>query len=297
MSESASVTIAAASAEGLALRPSFELGALPPPPAASAIAADETVAARDLPAPVTAWEPWLLTLVAVLATVGWWLERRRRRRLQTEKDSILWAGVQPLSSSIITSAGQIESLPVGLPAVDVKASQSLPPFGDNVSRREATLIDLHQLESRLRRRRERGDLLGAVAVLQEHLGAFRYTSPWVFLELRELHHLLAREQDWELAREEFRTRFAQKAPLWQAPSTADAQLADDVQICSELAPEWPYREARMVVLRWMMGEPEIGQTTYRPPILALGVYRDLLMLDRLLDPVMTVRPAPPDSWL
>jgi hypothetical protein len=236
-------------------------------------------------------------LVAPLACVGWWLERRRRRRLETEKDSILWAGVQPPGSSIITSGSEVESMPGMAPAADVKASVSLPPVGESVSRREATLIDLHQLEGRLRRRRERGDLLGAVEVLQQHLAGFRYTSPWVFLELRELDHLLGREQEWELAREAFRTRFAQKAPLWQAPSTAEARLADDPEILRELIPEWPYREARMVVLRWMMGEPEIGQMTYRPPILALGVYRDLLFLDRLLDEVVTLRPAPPDSWL
>lgn len=313
MSEAASVLtapVAAASAEGLALRPSTELGVLPrsPPrvrPSAPtegsalspASTPAETAGAGALAMLPSAWEPWFLMLVALLASAGWWLERRRGRRLTTEKDSILWAGVQPPSSSIITSAGEEETVPKAALATDVKASASLPPFGESVSRREATLIDLHQLEGKLRRRRERGDLLGAVEVLQQHLAGFRYTSPWVFLELRELHHFLAREQEWELAREAFRTRFAQKAPLWQAPSTADAQLANDMQICGELIPEWPYREARMVVLRWMMGEPEIGQTTYRPPILALGVYRDLLFLDRLLDPVMTTRPSPPDSWL
>jgi hypothetical protein len=283
-----------ADAEGLVLRPSLELATIPArrqtasatPPAAGS----EGSGAASLA------EAWLLMLVAVLATLGWWLERRRRRRLETEKDSILWADVQPPASSVITSAGEAESVP-GLPVPDIKASLSLPPVGESVSRREATLIDLHQLQARLRRRRERGDLVGAVEVLQQHLAGFRYTSPWVFLELRELDHLLAREQEWELAREAFRTRFAQKAPLWQAPSTADAQLADDPQIVNEMVEEWPYREARMVVLRWMMGEPEIGQLTYRPPILALGVYRDLLFLDRLLDDVAVVRPAPLDSWL
>jgi len=282
---------AAAPANGLVLRPSTELGVLPGPPPAGTVpsGAEDLLPWPDIP------QAWLVTGFAVLASAGWLLERRRRRRLETEKDSILWAGVQPPASSIITTLGDDETAPAGLPPV--VAPPRPPAFGESASHREATLIDLHQLDGRLRRRRARGDLLGAVALLQQHLVDFRYTSPWVFLELRELHHLLAREQEWELAREAFRVRFSQKAPLWQAPSTADAQLADDAQICGELMPEWPYREARMVVLHWMLGAPENRQPGFRPPILALGVYRDLLFLDRVLDPIMLTHPPLTDSLL
>lgn len=279
----------AATADGLVLRPSTELGALPaPPPAMTASSQEDPLSWPDIP------QAWLFSGLALLASAGWLLERRRR--LETEKDSILWAGVQPTASSIITTLGDDETQPVGLPPV-APPPPCPPAFGESVSHREATLIDLHQLDGRLRRRRARGDLLGAVSLLQQHLVDFRYTSPWVFLELRELHHLLAREQEWELAREAFRARFSQKAPLWQAPSTADAQLADDAQICSELVPEWPYREARMVMLHWLLGAPEHRQQGYRPPILALGVYRDLLFLDRVLDPIMLTHPPLTDSLL
>jgi hypothetical protein len=282
---------AAAPANGLVLRPSTELGALPAPPSASATPS----ASGDLPSLADIPPAWLIAGFALLASAGWLLERRHRRRLETEKDSILWAGVQPPASSIITAPEDDETQPSTLaPAV---APPRPPAFGESASHREATLIDLHQLDSRLRRRRTRGDLLGAVSLLQQHLADFRYTSPWVFLELRELHHLLAREQEWELAREAFRARFLQKAPLWQAPSTADSQLADDVQICGELIPEWPYREARMVVLHWMLGAPDNRQQDFRPPILALGVYRDLLFLDRVLDPIMLTHPPLTDSLL
>jgi hypothetical protein len=238
---------------------------------------------------------WLIGGLALLASAGWLLERRRRRRLEAEADSILWADVQAPASSIITTPANEDTEPVALPAL--AAPHRPQAFGASPSHREATLIDLHQLDGRLRRRRTRGDLLGAVSLLQQHLADFRYTSPWVFLELRELHHLLGREQEWELAREAFRVRFSQKAPLWQAPSTADAQLADDAQICSELVPEWPYREARMVVLHWMLGAPENRQQDFRPPVLALGVYRDLLFIDRVLDPIMLIHPPPTDSLL
>ena len=94
-----------------------------------------------------------------------------------------------------------------------------PPPTTAGARREATLSDLHELDGRLRRRRASGDLLAAVLLLQQLVAAFRFTSPWVFLELRELYHLLSRERDWELAPEVFQLRFGQRAPLWQAPST------------------------------------------------------------------------------
>ncbi len=90
-------------------------------------------------------------------------------------------------------------------------------IGETNSRREATLIDLHQLRGKLKRRRERGDNVAALLLLQQHLVDFRYTSPWVFLELLELYRLLDRPHEWDIARDAFRKRFGQNAPSWAAP--------------------------------------------------------------------------------
>ena len=279
------------------MRASPQLQAVPlqrPPPASSPASRAATQPAPS--GPTTGNSPlWLLVGLAGLASAGWLLERRRRRELETEKDSVLWAGVQPPGSSIITEVHGIDQdhdsdpsqspLPTGLPPTTAS------------SRREATLTDLHELDGRLRRRRASGDLLAAVLLLQQHIADFRFTSPWVFLELRELYHLLSRERDWELARELFLLRFGQRAPLWQAPSTADAQLVEDAVICDEILPLWPFREARVAMLRWVLGEPETPGQPSRPPVLALGVYRDLLFLDRLLDRVLMTRPPAVDSLL
>ena len=126
---------------------------------------------------------------------------------------------------------------------------------------------------------------------------FRYTSPWVFLELRELYKVLDRQSEWDVARDAFRKRFGQNAPQWASPSTEDAQLLDDAQLCAELTSYWPYREARMFVLRWMLGEHEMRQKCSGPPLLALGVYRDIMELDPILDEVMVVRTQVSDSLL
>lgn len=288
--------------DGLALRSSRELAQLPisrPPlviPEVRIVAPVQagTVSADAFDGP----DPWLWIGLATLAGAGWFMERRRRQRLEAENDSILWADVQPPSSSIITTAGEFEST---LPP-DARAAAPAPPpqepiGGHAVSHREATLFDLQQLHARLRRRRARGDLLAAVSLLQQHVADFRYTSPWVFLELREVLMQLGREQEWEAARAIFRERFGQKPPVWQAPSTGDVQLADDVNITSELMAQWPYREARMVILHWLLGEPESRQQGYAAPLLALGVSRDLLFLDRLLDAAMIERPPSTDFML
>lgn len=283
--------------DGLQLRASPQLEAVPlhrPRPAsapASATATPTGVSGRTLGnSPL-----WLLVGLAALASAGWLLERRRRRELETEKDSVLWAGVQPPGSSIITELSDGEAVDDDAPSRPPLPSAAPPTTAG--ARREATLTDLHELDGRLRRRRASGDLLAAVLLLQQHVADFRFTSPWVFLELRELYHLLSRERDWELAREVFQLRFGQRAPLWQAPSTAEAQLADDRVICDELVPQWPFREARVAMLRWVLGEPETPGEPYHPPVLALGVYRDLLFLDRLLDRVLITRAPAVDSLL
>jgi hypothetical protein len=293
--------------DAVVLRQSVQLGTVPAPAASRPL--EKTVggaATTDLGAPdsfaghfaraLNDSPAWVLLGLAALASAGWVVERRRRRELETEKDSVLWADVQPPGTSIVTNLDAL--FQEELADHDGDGLATAPPQSTTIaSRREATLIDLHQLDSKLRRRRIRGDLLSATLLLQQHLADFRYTSPWVFLELRELHHLLGREQEWELAREAFRARFAQRAPVWQAPSTAHVQLADDDAICGEVAAQWPYREARMVVRRWVLGEGESAQGQGPVPILALGVYRDLLFLDRLLDRIMLTRPPIEDSLL
>lgn len=275
--------------------PQLQAVPLPRPPPASSPAGRAATQQPAPSGPTTGNSPlWLLVGLAGLASAGWLLERRRRRELETEKDSVLWAGVQPPGSSIITEVDDGE-------ADHDSAASEPPPTGlpptTASARREATLTDLHELDGRLRRRRASGDLLAAVLLLQQHIADFRFTSPWVFLELRELYHLLSRERDWELAREVFLLRFGQRAPLWQAPSTADAQLVEDPVICDEILPLWPFREARVAMLRWVLGEPETPGQPSHPPVLALGVYRDLLFLDRLLDRVLITRPPAVDSLL
>jgi hypothetical protein len=309
----------------LALQSSFELSFVPPerpaPAASAAASAPEvpTVAAvpQSLPDPMIAnaqTEPdavaprqpaqrtpastWLLASVAMLAAVGWVIERRRRYLLETEKDSVLWAHVQPPSSSIVTTAAGLDDiLPDSPNPAEAARAIYVTAIGETNSRREATLIDLHQLDAKLQRRRKRGDTVAAVLLLQEHLVDFRYTSPWVFLELRELYKVLDRQKEWEIARQAFRQRFGQNAPMWDSPSTDVTELLADRQLCGALVRDWPFREARMFVLRWMLGEHDMRQKCSGPPLLGLGVYRDLMLLDEVLDEVIVARPALSDSLL
>lgn len=240
----------------------------------------------------------LWAAAAVVFATGWIVERRRRLLLETEKDSILWADRQPPGSSIITTAGRLDDiLPDSPNAAESARAIYVSPVGETTSRREATLIDLQQLHGKLRRRRNRGDVIASTLLLQQHLADFRYTSPWVFLELRELYRQLGREKEWEVARMAFRKRFGQNAPAWDAPSTEDASLLDDRQLCDGMARDWPYREARMFVIRWMLGDPKMRQQSSGPPLLGLGVYREMLLLDGVLDEVMDNRTIPADSLL
>lgn len=320
--------------DGLALRPSVELSHLPTAPGVPA--AERTIPVEPVPGgpgvPVPPVHPpvnaapspslidahaqselplsaalasqrpnaasWMVGSVALLAAVGYVIERRRRRLLEMEKDSVLWANVQPAGSSIITTAGNLDDiLPDSPDPAEAARAIYVTAIGETNSRREATLIDLHQLHGKLRRRRQRGDNVAAVLLLQQHLVDFRYTSPWVFLELRELYKVLDRQNEWEIARDAFRKRFGQNAPAWAAPANEDAELIDDPQLCLDIVHCWPFRDARMFVLRWMLGEPEMRQRASGPPLLPLGVYRDLMLLDTILDDVMIVRPQPADSLL
>lgn len=299
----------------LALRPSPQLGparSAPPPPGAARQSAGATVqpalqaanaqgslTGEALPAPA----PWsagslALGVVATISTLGWLIERRRRLLLETEKDSVLWADGQPAGPSIVTTAkGLTDILPDSPDPAESARAIYVTAIGDTNSRREATLIDLHQLHGKLRRRRDRGDYVAAVLLLQQHLLDFRYTSPWVFLELRELYLMLERQKEWGITRHAFRHRFGQNAPLWSSASTADEALDDDPQLSNDFARKWPQREARMFVLRWLLGEHETRQKSSGPPLLGLGVYRDLMFLDTLLDEVMVARPQLADSLL
>jgi hypothetical protein len=278
-----------------------------PPPAAAEAESPSLMAANaqtsiDLPPSLQGQRAhastWMIGSLALLAAVGYVVERRRRRLLEMEKDSVLWANVQPAGASIITTAGSLDDiLPDSPDPAEAARAIYVTAIGETNSRREATLIDLHQLHGKLTRRRQRGDNVAAVLLLQQHLVDFRYTSPWVFLELRELYKVLDRQNDWEVARDAFRKRFGQNAPVWAAPSNEEAELIDDPQLCVEISHYWPFREARMLVLRWMLGEPDMRQRGSGPPLLPLGVYRDLMLLDTILDGVMIARPQPADSLL
>jgi len=229
--------------------------------------------------------------IALVSSIGWVIERRRNRR---DHDSVLWADVQPAASSLVTRVNSLDDI---LPDNPNPAEQAraiyVTAIGETNSRREATLIDLHQLDQKLQRRRKRGDVVAAVLLLQQHLVDFRYTSPWVFMELRELYKELALQQEWDVARDAFRARFGQNAPLWSAPSTADAELLDDTHLCNGIVGQWPLRPARMWILRWMLGEHDMRVKAQGPPLLPLGVYRDLMLMDSVLDDAMAIEAAAP----
>jgi hypothetical protein len=223
--------------------------------------------------------------IALLTSMGWLMERRRRR---VQEDSVFWADVQPAeASSLMTKAHTLDDiLPDGPTAAEAARAIYVTAIGETTSRREATLIDLHGLDKNLQRRLKRGDRNAAVLLLQQHLVDYRYTSPWVFLELRELYLVLGLQEEWDIARDAFRTRFGQNAPVWAAPSTVNAELLDDEQLCKGVSAQWPHRPTRMWMLRWLLGEQDMRIKSMGPPQLPLGVYRDLMMLDRVLDAVM-----------
>jgi hypothetical protein len=204
--------------------------------------------------------------------------------------------VQPQASSMgATRASLDDILPEGRTAAESARAIYVTAIGETTSRREATLIDLHELNDKLQRRLKRGDQNAAVLLLQQHLVDFRYSSPWVFLELRELYLDLNLQQEWEVARDAFRARFGQNAPLWISLSTASAELLDDFQLCEGVSSLWPNRPARMWMLRWLLGEHDMRIKSMGPPLLPLGVYRDLMVLDRLLDEVMPQTTAYQDT--
>jgi hypothetical protein len=232
---------------------------------------------------------WALASLALAAGVGWLYERRRRVRLETEGLPEPWH-TAPGSQRRRAVAGVDETFPEDGEIVEAARPVYVSVIGDTPSRREATLVDLHDLNSRLKNLRRNPK--AATELLEQHLVDFRYTSPWVFLELRELYQQLDQREEWELVRDAFRSRFGQNAAQWNAPSTAGSEIANDKQLCGDLLRKWPQREARLFMLRWLLGDALSRQKSSGPPQLALGIYRDMLLLDAVLDDVMASKSAP-----
>lgn len=254
-------------------------------------------AAVALPRSLVAAPPpevtWGLASLALATGIGWIVERRRRLHGSFPVDSGRWSSTSaPTARRTATTAAVDESFPDGPDILTAAPPIYVSAIGETPSRREATLVDLHELQDRLLKLVAKRDPRAAAELLEQHLVDFRYSSPWVFLELRELYRQIDHREEWELVRDAFRTRFGQNAPQFNAPSTAGTQLADDEQLRDELLRKWPHREARMFVLRWMLGDAQSRMKNFGPPQLCLGVYRDMLLLDSLLDEVMTSR-APP----
>ena len=233
---------------------------------------------------------WSLASLALAAGVGWIYERRRRQQLESEELAQPWQTGSGARRRIPT-AGVDETFPEDGEIVEPARPVYVSVIGDTPSRREATLVDLHDLNARLRNLQR--NQKAAIELLEQHLVDFRYTSPWVFLELRELYQHLNLRQDWELVRDAFRARFGQNAPQWNAPSTSGSEIAGDKQLCGDLIRKWPQREARLFILRWLLGDALSRQKNSGPPQLALGIYRDMLLLDAILDDVMAAKPASP----
>jgi hypothetical protein len=236
---------------------------------------------------------WVFASVALAAGVGWIYERRRRVQLQFDGDVGPWPSAAGHSHRREPTPGIDETFPDGREIVEAAHPVYVSVIGDTPSRREATLVDLHDLNWKLRKLAGRRDFKAAAELLEQHLVDFRYSSPWVFLELRELYQALEQREEWELVRDAFRIRFGQNAPQWNAASTGGAEIANDKQLCGDLLRKWPQRETRMFILRWLLGDAQSRQKSSGPPQLGLGLYRDMLLLDTILDEVMASRPAAP----
>lgn len=262
-----------------------------------ALASYETAlpAAMALPRRMVATPPpeitWALASMALAAGVGWIYERRRRVSLENQGGSASWP-IAPAGRRRVLTVGVDETFPEDGEVAEAARPVYATVIGDTPSRREATLVDLHNLDERLQNLRR--SHTAATDLLEQHLVDFRYTSPWVFLELRELYQRMDRREEWELVRDAFRSRFGQNAPQWNAPSSVNDEIANDQQLCGDLQRKWPQRDARLYIVRWMLGDSTSRQKSSGPPQLGLGIYRDMLLLDSILDEVMVAaRPAAP----
>jgi hypothetical protein len=271
----------------------------PPPIVLASFAHLDTAlpAAVALPRSLVAAPPpevtWGLASLALATGIGWLVERRRRLLGNFPGDTGHWRSTPaPNARRGVTTGAVDDTFPDGRDIVTAVPPVYVSVIGETPSRREATLVDLHELQDRLLKLVAKRNPRAAAELLEQHLVDFRYTSPWTFLELRELYKQIDHREEWELVRDAFRTRFGQNAPQFNAPSTAEAELADDKQLRDELLRKWPRREARMFILRWMLGDAQSRVKCSGPPQLGLGVYRDMLLLDSLLDEVMTAKAAP-----
>lgn len=230
--------------------------------------------------------------IALITSLGWVLERRRHRRdREPPRWANIWPDVRPVSAArpVSRSSRNLgDILPEGRSPAEAARAIFVTPVGETTSRREATMIDLHELDQKLRRRCRGGDPMAALLLLQQHIVDFRYTSPWVFLELLYVYKRLGLQEEWESARLVFRDRFGQNAPTWSAPTTAHVGLETDPQLASQLTSLWPTWPARMLILRWMLGEPDMRARSMGPPLLPLGIYRDFILADDVLDEVMAM---------
>ncbi|GAC1606896.1 MAG: hypothetical protein NVS3B2_15130 [Ramlibacter sp.] len=254
-------------------------------------------AAIALPRSLVAAPPpevtWGLASLALATGIGWLVERRGRLHGSFPRDSRDWRSTPAQSTRRNSGSGAMdETFPDGRNIVTAAPPVYVSAIGDTPSRREATLVDLHELQQRLLKLVEKRNPRAAAELLEEHLVDFRYSSPWVFLELRELYKQIDHREEWELVRDAFRSRFGQNAPRFNGPSTAGSELAEDKQLSDELLRKWPHREARMFILRWMLGDAQSRVKNSGPPQLGLGVYRDMLLVDSLLDEVMISRAVP-----
>lgn len=232
---------------------------------------------------------WAIGGFVIFGALGWLFERRLQRRHAADRAAALLARPRRTRPPETIAAGLDRILPDGPDPAEAARAIYVTGIGDTLSRREATLAELHHLYGKLQRRRRRKDTVAAVLLLQQHLTDFRYTSPWLFLELLELYRQLDLREEWEVARDAFRKRFGQNAPPWSSPSTVHASLADDPQLALEVARRWPFQAARMGFVRWILGEHAQRQRNIGPPLLPLGIYRDMMLLDGLLDEVMQPR--------
>jgi hypothetical protein len=219
----------------------------------------------------------------------------RRRIMKPDTDPMAWAGnlkVAHGKASIDTMNDELPGGPAGDRATMVLGSGEGQVETD--SRREASMIDLQNLNRRISRRdRAGGPSGGCRGAAQAPAGVPLHQSHGCSWSCMELYTHLQQPAEWESASELYKTRFRQSAPKWEAASTRDAELLNDLQLVSEVIPRWATRTGRMWIRRWMLGDPSTRKKMSGPPLLALGVYRDLLFLDEVLDVLLDDTPAEP----
>ena len=164
----------------------------------------------------------------------------------------------------------------------VPVASSSNPVASGV-RREASMRDLQELDVQLQSCRGAQQAVAAVELLQQHIQRHTRTSPWVFLELHQALHETEQPEQWTALRSKFKTQFGQTAPDWSGvlPVTS---LEADPKLKSELTRLWPGTPTRLWIERWLLGTGSAPGTG--PPMLDLGIYREMLWLDRYLGEII-----------